>query len=135
MSFIKTLINVKNSFFYILKVTEDFGTDPDPHPDPIVRGTDPDPRIRTKISRIRNIRSIGFNCMYSYCIALYRRRCIVLYLCVTYKKNFRGPKIDTHSAYKNTINGVVFYIQSCYKILSHTFILNYQYKILQVALH
>ncbi len=36
-----------------LKVSEDFGTDPDPHPYPLVRGTDPkDPirlRIRTKM--------------------------------------------------------------------------------------
>ncbi len=40
----------------ILKVTEDFGTDP--YPDPLVRGTDPRIRIRiqihTKMSRIGN---------------------------------------------------------------------------------
>jgi hypothetical protein len=42
----------KINLFYILKVTEDFGTDP--HPDPSVRGTDPRIRIRTKMSRIRN---------------------------------------------------------------------------------
>jgi hypothetical protein len=44
--------------FCILKVTEDFGTDPDPHQDPLARGTDPWIRIRiricTKMSRIRN---------------------------------------------------------------------------------
>jgi hypothetical protein len=28
-------------FFCILKVTKDLGTDPDPHPDLFVRGTDP----------------------------------------------------------------------------------------------
>ncbi len=36
----------KKRLFCILKVTEDFGTDPDPHPDPLVRGTDPRIRIR-----------------------------------------------------------------------------------------
>ncbi len=47
--------------FCVLKVTEDFGTAP--HPDPLIRGTDPRirilirKRIRTKISRIRNIAS------------------------------------------------------------------------------
>jgi hypothetical protein len=35
------------------KFTEDFGTDPDPHPDTPVRGTDPRIRIRTKMSQIR----------------------------------------------------------------------------------
>ncbi len=40
--------------FCILKVTEDFGTDPNPHPDPLVRGTDKRIRICTKMSRIRN---------------------------------------------------------------------------------
>jgi hypothetical protein len=54
----------KIDFFYILKVTEDFGTDPHPHPnpdphvDPFFRGTDPwiriRIRIRTKMSRIQN---------------------------------------------------------------------------------
>ncbi len=46
----------KKRLFCILKVTEDFGTDPDPHPDPLIRGTDPRIRIqiRTKMSRIRN---------------------------------------------------------------------------------
>jgi hypothetical protein len=43
---------MKNRFFCILKVSEDFGTDP------FVRGTDPRIqiliRIRTKMSRIRN---------------------------------------------------------------------------------
>ena len=96
MSFINTLTNMKNRFFYILKVTEDFGTDPDPHPDPIVRGTDPDPRIRNKISRIRNT-EYRFQIA---CIALYRRRCIVLYLCVNLKKKFRGPKIDTQYTFR-----------------------------------
>jgi hypothetical protein len=54
MSFIKTLKKKKKRFFCILKVTEDFGTDPDP----LVRGTDQRKRnrirIRTKMSRIRN---------------------------------------------------------------------------------
>jgi hypothetical protein len=45
---------MKIDFLCILKVTEDFDTDPDPHPDPLVRGTDPRIRIRTKKSRIRN---------------------------------------------------------------------------------
>jgi hypothetical protein len=36
-----------NSFFCILKVSEDFGTDP--HQDPLVRGTDPRIRIRIRI--------------------------------------------------------------------------------------
>ncbi len=50
----------KNIFFGILKVTEDFGTDPHlhPDPDPLVRDTDPRIRIRirirTKMSQIRN---------------------------------------------------------------------------------
>jgi hypothetical protein len=34
---------MKKFIFCMLKVTEDFGADPDPHPDPLVRGTDPDP--------------------------------------------------------------------------------------------
>jgi hypothetical protein len=37
-------LNIKqiliNRFLCILKVTEDFGTDPYPQPDPLVRGTD-----------------------------------------------------------------------------------------------
>ncbi len=51
----------KKKFFCILKVTEDFGIDPDmgpfpdPHPDPLVRGTDPRIRIRFRI-RIRMLR-------------------------------------------------------------------------------
>ncbi len=38
------------------KVTEDFGTDPHPEPDPLVRGSDPRIRIRicTKMSQIWN---------------------------------------------------------------------------------
>ncbi len=40
---------MKQLIFYILKVTEYFGTDP--RPDPLVRGTDPRIRIRTKMSR------------------------------------------------------------------------------------
>jgi hypothetical protein len=40
-------------FFCILKVTEDFGTDPHQHPDPLVRDTDPRIRIRIKMPRIR----------------------------------------------------------------------------------
>jgi hypothetical protein len=46
--------------FCILKVTEDFGTDP--HPDLLVRGTDPRIRIGTKMLRIWNIvlRRSGF---------------------------------------------------------------------------
>ena len=47
----KTLKYEKNKFSCFLKVTEDFGTDPDSHPDPhsdpLVRGTDPRIRIRT----------------------------------------------------------------------------------------
>jgi hypothetical protein len=47
---------MKNRFFFILKVTEDFGTDL--HPDPLIKGTDPRIRIRikirTKMLRIRN---------------------------------------------------------------------------------
>ncbi len=47
---------MENRFFFILKVTEDFGTDP--HPDPLDRGMDPKirirNRIRTKMSRIQN---------------------------------------------------------------------------------
>ncbi len=39
--------------FCSLKVTEDFGTDPHPHLDPLVRGTDPRIGIRTNMSRIR----------------------------------------------------------------------------------
>jgi hypothetical protein len=41
---------MKKYIFYILKVTEDFGfgRDPDPHPNLLVRGTDPRIRIRTK---------------------------------------------------------------------------------------
>jgi hypothetical protein len=49
---------MKQEIFCIPKVTEDFNTDPHPHPDPFVRSTDPririDIRIRTKMSRIRN---------------------------------------------------------------------------------
>jgi hypothetical protein len=45
---------MKNCFFCVLKVTEDFDTDSHPHPDPLVRGTDPRIRIHTKMSRIRN---------------------------------------------------------------------------------
>jgi hypothetical protein len=49
---------MKPEIFCIPKVTEDFGTDPHPHPDPFVRSTDPRIRIdiwiRTKMSRIRN---------------------------------------------------------------------------------
>jgi hypothetical protein len=63
----ETLNNMKKKkIFFILKVTEDFGTDPDPHPDPLVRGTDPRIRIRirAKMSRIRitekNIGSFNF---------------------------------------------------------------------------
>jgi hypothetical protein len=37
---------MKNCFFCILKVTEDFGTDP--HPEPSVRGTDRRIRIRIR---------------------------------------------------------------------------------------
>jgi hypothetical protein len=40
----------KNFFFCILKVTEDFCTDPHPHPDTLVRGTDPRIRIRILIN-------------------------------------------------------------------------------------
>jgi hypothetical protein len=36
------------------KVTEYFGTDPDPHPDPLVRGTDLKIRIRIRI-RTKNL--------------------------------------------------------------------------------
>jgi hypothetical protein len=43
---------MKFILFFILKVNEDFGVDP--HPDPLVRGTDMSIRIRTKMSRIRN---------------------------------------------------------------------------------
>jgi hypothetical protein len=49
-----------NFFFFIVEVTEDFVTDPHPHPDshldPLLRGTDPRIRIRirTKMSRIWN---------------------------------------------------------------------------------
>jgi hypothetical protein len=43
---------MKKLIFCNLKVTEDFGTDPDP----LVRGTDPSIRIRirTKMFRVRN---------------------------------------------------------------------------------
>jgi hypothetical protein len=50
----------KKKNFWILKVTEEFGMDPVPQPDPLVRDTDPRIRIRiririrTKMSRIRN---------------------------------------------------------------------------------
>ncbi len=49
--FHKTLKNMKKDFFGILKVTEDFGADPeplvrdmdpDPHPDPYQNVTDPE---------------------------------------------------------------------------------------------
>ncbi len=36
-------------FLSILKVNEDFGTDPHPHPDPLVRGTDPRNQILIQI--------------------------------------------------------------------------------------
>jgi hypothetical protein len=52
---------MKKIIFSILKVTEDMCTDP--HPDPLVRGTDPRIRIRvrTKISLIRNTaRPVGY---------------------------------------------------------------------------
>jgi hypothetical protein len=39
-------------FFCILKVTEDFDTDP--HPYPLVIGTDPRIRISTKMLRFHN---------------------------------------------------------------------------------
>jgi hypothetical protein len=39
-------------FIGVLKVTEEKEQDPELDPDPLVRGMDP--RIRTKISRIRN---------------------------------------------------------------------------------
>jgi hypothetical protein len=49
---------MKKWIFCIMKVTEDLSTDPhlDPHPDPLIRDTDPRIRIRirTKMSRIRN---------------------------------------------------------------------------------
>jgi hypothetical protein len=45
----------ENQIFCTLKVTEDFGTDP--HPDPLVRGTDPGIRIRIRI-RIKMSRRI-----------------------------------------------------------------------------
>jgi hypothetical protein len=38
--------------YFFAFFTEDFGTNP--HPEPLVRGTDPRIRIRTKMSRIRN---------------------------------------------------------------------------------
>jgi hypothetical protein len=41
----------KNRFFCILKVTDNFGTDPHPHPDPLVEGTDP----RIRIPRYQNV--------------------------------------------------------------------------------
>ncbi len=46
----------KTNFFRILKVTEEPEFDPDPESDPLVRGTDPEIRIRirTKMSRIPN---------------------------------------------------------------------------------
>jgi hypothetical protein len=37
----------KNNFVLHSKSTEDFGTDPHPHPDSLVRGTDP--RIRNTV--------------------------------------------------------------------------------------
>jgi hypothetical protein len=43
ISFIKTFKNMKKFIFCMLIVTEDFGADPDAHPDPLVRGIDPDP--------------------------------------------------------------------------------------------
>jgi hypothetical protein len=48
---------MKFFFFCILKVTEDFGTDQNPHPDPLVIGTDPPIRICIKMSRIRNAKN------------------------------------------------------------------------------
>ncbi len=39
-------------FFFILKINEEL--DPDPETDPLVRGTDPGIRIRTKMSRNPN---------------------------------------------------------------------------------
>jgi hypothetical protein len=49
---------MKKRLLCILKVIEDFGTDPDPLPDLLVRGTDLRIRIRirirTKMSRIWN---------------------------------------------------------------------------------
>jgi hypothetical protein len=39
----------KIDFVGILKATEDFGMDQHPHPDPLVRGTDPRIRIRIRI--------------------------------------------------------------------------------------
>jgi hypothetical protein len=47
---IKTIKNKKKKILCILKVTEDFGTDPDP----LVKGRDPRIRICIKMSRIRN---------------------------------------------------------------------------------
>jgi hypothetical protein len=47
----------KNKIFFvgILKVTDEKSwMEPDPHPDPLFKGTDPRIRIRTKMSRIRN---------------------------------------------------------------------------------
>jgi len=42
-------------YFCILKVTEDFDTDPHPYPDPWVRGTDlGSGSVPTKMSRIRD---------------------------------------------------------------------------------
>jgi hypothetical protein len=44
----------KKNIFCILKITEDFRTDPHANPDPLVSGTVPRIRIRTKMSWIRN---------------------------------------------------------------------------------
>jgi hypothetical protein len=44
-----------NKFFVtVLKVNDEKEQDLDPHPDPLVRGMDPQIRIHTKMSWIRN---------------------------------------------------------------------------------
>jgi hypothetical protein len=50
--YLKKLI-CKKTFFCTLKVTDEKEQDPEPDPNPLVRGTDPRIRIRTKMSRIR----------------------------------------------------------------------------------
>jgi hypothetical protein len=57
LSLIKTLKNMKNIFVCILKVTEDFGTDPNPHPDPLVKryeSEDPHPDLYQNVTDLEH---------------------------------------------------------------------------------
>jgi hypothetical protein len=60
-------------FFCILKVSEDFGTDPLPDPDPLVRlrGTDTRTRIGTRLKGYQIIRlNTGINYGHSSCASV-----------------------------------------------------------------